>query len=153
MTGIAAPKGLKARFPKAPSWVWVIGIAGVIYAAICVLILASNPGVSPSFRLSMEPLLNTRPVVQIHVAGAMTAFLVGAVLMLGPKGRGYHKPLGWLWVVAMAVTAVSSFFITGLMGKWYSPIHALSAWTVLSTSSDVSAKLTFRDDAVNSPAV
>lgn len=130
---------LRARLSKVPGWIWTIGIAASIYAVIYTIILSSNSGVSPQFRLSAEPLINTGPIVQIHVAGAISALLIGTVLMIGPKGRNYHKVLGWKWVVAMAVTAISSFFITGLMGKWYSPIHALSAWTVLALPFAIAA--------------
>lgn len=129
----------RTRLGSVPGWVGTLIIAGVIYAVIYTMILASNPGLSPRFRVSAEPLINTRPIVQVHVAGAISAFLIGTVLMFGPKGKGYHKTLGWMWVTAMAVTAVSSFFITGLMGKWYSPIHALSAWTVLGLPFAVAA--------------
>ncbi|MEO1642808.1 MAG: DUF2306 domain-containing protein [Pseudomonadota bacterium] len=139
MTATVQDNGFVSRLERVPSWVWVIGIAAAIYAGVYVMILASNPNVSPKFRLSAEPLLNTGPIIQVHVAGAMSAFIIGTVLMLGPKGRGYHRPLGWIWVIAMAVTAISSFFITGLMGKWYSPIHALSAWTVLALPFAVAA--------------
>ncbi|MEM1087795.1 MAG: DUF2306 domain-containing protein [Pseudomonadota bacterium] len=144
MTGAPAQthietRTVRARLSTVLSWVWTLAIAGVIYAVIYTIILASNPGLSPQFRLSAEPLINTGPIVQTHVAGAMAALLIGSVLMIGPKGRTYHKTLGWMWVVAMAVTAVSSFFITGLMGKWYSPIHALSAWTGLALPFAVAA--------------
>ena len=47
------------------------------------------------------------------------------------KGRGLHKRLGYAWVVAMAVTAISSFFLTGLNGNQFSWIHGLSAWTII----------------------
>jgi len=35
-------------------------------------------------------------------------------------------------VLAMSFTALSSFFLTGVNGSWYSFIHALSAWTLIS---------------------
>lgn len=130
---------IRARLTGIPSWVWTLGIATSIYAVIYAIILSSNPSISPNFRLSAEPLINTGPIVQIHVAGAISALLIGTILMIGPKGRNYHKVLGWMWVVAMAITAISSFFITGLMGKWYSPIHALSAWTVLALPFAIAA--------------
>ena len=122
-----------------PQWIWVIAGAGVIYTIISMVILNANPEVDPKFRFSLEPLLAARLAVQIHVVGALSAFAIGTFLIFGPKGRGLHKPLGWTWVSAMAVTAVSSFFITGLMGKWHSPIHALSAWTVLALPFAIAA--------------
>lgn len=71
-------------------------------------------------------------MVQIHVYAAVVALVIGTVILLRPKGRGLHKTLGWTWVIAMAVTAVSSLFITGLNGGFYSFVHLLSGWTIIS---------------------
>jgi len=70
-------------------------------------------------------------VLQLHIVAASAALVIGAVLMLRPKGRGLHKALGWSWVAAMGTTAVSSLFMTGLNGDAYSLIHLLSGWTVV----------------------
>jgi uncharacterized membrane protein len=69
--------------------------------------------------------------LKIHVLAALLALAIGCVIWLRPKGRGLHKFLGWTWVLAMAVTAVSSLFITGLNGDFYSFIHLLSGWTLI----------------------
>ncbi|MEM8616878.1 MAG: DUF2306 domain-containing protein [Pseudomonadota bacterium] len=139
MTGPQKTLSIQDRLKAVPGWVWTLLIAGVIYAVVYVLILRSYPDISPRFRVSMAPALQATWIVQLHIAGAAVTLLVGIVLMLGPKGRSYHKPLGWIWVTGMAVTAISSFFITGLMGRWYSPIHALSAWTVLALPFAIAA--------------
>jgi uncharacterized membrane protein len=70
-------------------------------------------------------------MVQLHVLGAVTAFVIGAVLLRGVKGTGLHRTLGYTWVAAMALAAVSSFFLVGLNGNNYSLIHGLSAWTII----------------------
>jgi len=70
-------------------------------------------------------------VLQLHILAAVTALAIGAVLMMRPKGRGLHKAMGWGWVIAMGTTAVSSLFITGLNGDFYSLIHLLSGWTII----------------------
>ncbi|MGE0741705.1 MAG: DUF2306 domain-containing protein [Hyphomonadaceae bacterium] len=70
-------------------------------------------------------------VVQLHVYGAVAAFVIGTVILLQRKGSGLHKTLGWTWVVAMATTAISSLFITGLNGGFYSFVHLLSGWTII----------------------
>lgn len=69
--------------------------------------------------------------IKLHIVAATTAFLVGLVILLRPKGTGFHKTLGWIWVTAMATTAISSFFITGLNGHNLSIIHLISGWTVV----------------------
>lgn len=72
-----------------------------------------------------------KPQVFIHVGAALLALLIGAFLMLAPKGVGPHKALGWTWVAAMATTAVSSLFIFGLNRDSFSIIHLLSGWTLI----------------------
>ena len=67
-------------------------------------------------------------VIQLHVAAASTALLIGAGLMMGPKGTTIHRSLGWTWVIAMMTTAISSFFIHTINPGGFSPIHALSAY-------------------------
>jgi uncharacterized membrane protein len=68
--------------------------------------------------------------IQLHVAAAITAFGIGSVILLRPKGVGLHKALGWSWVIAMGATAISSFFITSFTSR-FSPIHLISGWTVV----------------------
>ena len=70
-------------------------------------------------------------MVHLHVYAAVTALLIGTVILFRPKGRGLHKTLGWTWVIAMGVTAVSSLFITGLNGDAWSFVHLLSGWTII----------------------
>jgi uncharacterized membrane protein len=71
------------------------------------------------------------PQIKVHILAALTALAVGVVIWFLPKGRGPHKALGWAWVVAMSTTAISSLFITGLNGGFYSFIHLLSGWTLI----------------------
>lgn len=120
-------------------WRLSIGAALVIFGVISKMILDANPQISPRFRLSLEPVLAAPPLVQVHIVGALSAFVIGVVLLLKPKGVGLHKTLGWAWIVAMLVTAGSSFFLTGLMGSSFSPIHALSAWTMISLPFGIAA--------------
>lgn len=70
-------------------------------------------------------------IIPIHVSAALTALVVGTIILLRPKGRGLHKALGWTWVIAMATTAISSLFITGNNGNHWSVIHLLSGWTII----------------------
>ena len=122
-----------------PWWAWQIGIAFAIYLVVSYFILASEPDLEPYFRVDFSPLIEASMQIKIHVAGALTAFFVGLVLLLAPKGFRFHKTLGWTWIAAMGVTAISSFFITGIFQDAYSPIHALSAWTLIGLPFGVAA--------------
>ena len=79
--------------------------------------------------MSLAPLLNAAPVIQLHAFAAMAAFVLGAVQLAAPKGTLPHRTLGWVWVVLLLVISVSSFWIQGirLWGPW-SPIHLLSVF-------------------------
>jgi len=62
-----------------------------------------------------------------------------AIFML-PRGRRAHRVLGWIWVIAMIVIAVSSFWIhtIGQFGR-FSLIHLLSLATLAGLAYGVSA--------------
>lgn len=81
--------------------------------------------------MSLEPLLDADLVIQVHVLAAVSAFLLGALVLFRRKGDRLHKALGRVWAGLMLVVAISSFFITGigLIGP-FSPIHLLSLYTV-----------------------
>lgn len=77
--------------------------------------------------MTLEPLLAAPPIVQLHALAALACIiLTGAILALA-RGTRMHRQLGWAWVVAMAVTALTSFWITsrGWIGP-FGPIHLLS---------------------------
>jgi len=77
-------------------------------------------------------LLAAQPLaIKLHLTAALTALVIGVALMTRLKGTGLHKTLGWTWVVAMGVTAVSSLFIRQLNQGHFSFIHLLSGWTIV----------------------
>jgi uncharacterized membrane protein len=77
--------------------------------------------------MSLAPLLNAAPEIQIHAFAAMAAFALGIVQLAAPKGTLPHRTLGWIWVALMLMISATSFLIHGirLWGPW-SPIHLLS---------------------------
>jgi uncharacterized membrane protein len=81
--------------------------------------------------MSLAPLLEASPVIQVHAFAAMGAFALGLVQLAAPKGTLPHRTIGWIWVTLMAVIALSSFFIhqIRLVGP-FSPIHLLSIFTL-----------------------
>ena len=70
-------------------------------------------------------------VLKLHVAAALTALLLGTIQLVGVKGTGLHRLLGWTWVVAMTTVAVRSFFIRMLNPGSLSWIHLISGWTLI----------------------
>jgi len=81
--------------------------------------------------MTLAPLLNAKPVIQVHAFAAMTAFALGAIQLAAPKGTLPHRTIGWIWAVLMLAIVVSSFFIHELR-LWgpFSPIHLLSIFTL-----------------------
>jgi uncharacterized membrane protein len=82
--------------------------------------------------MSLAPLLQASPVIQIHAAAAMAAFALGLVQFALPKGTTRHRATGWLWVTLMVIVSVTAFFIHELRvwGPW-SPIHLLAIFTLV----------------------
>jgi len=103
-------------------------IAGYAFASQAMLAGQGRGGVQ--LRIDLSPLLEISPVLQAHIAGALLSFAIGTALLLGVKGRTFHRVLGYTWVATMSVTAISSLFLTGINGDSYSFIHLLSGWTV-----------------------
>ncbi len=67
----------------------------------------------------------------IHLFAVLPAVVIGVAQLAAKKGTWAHKALGWLWVLAMAVAAVSSFWIFGInSGGGYSVIHLLSVFVL-----------------------
>jgi uncharacterized membrane protein len=82
--------------------------------------------------MSLAPLLDAPPAIQLHAFAAMTAFALGVVQLSAPKGTRPHRTIGWIWVMLMAVVSLSSFWIhqLRLWGEW-SPIHLIAIFTLV----------------------
>ena len=77
--------------------------------------------------MNWQPLWNDGRIISLHALVALAAIALGAAQLAMPKGTPAHRALGTLWVAAMAVVAISSFWIHEfrLLGP-FSPIHLLS---------------------------
>ncbi len=75
--------------------------------------------------------MSLSPIVIAHMVPAVAAVPLGAYVVASRGGR-WHKPLGRLWAGLMMVVAATSFWITGVNGARWSPIHLLSVLTLLS---------------------
>ena len=111
----------------------VIGVAVLAYLVISWMILKANGNPPVRFHLDASRLVDASMAIKVHVAGALSAFVIGTTLMLGVKGRGHS------WVGAMMVTALSSFFVVGLNGNHFSWIHGISARTVIGLPMGIAA--------------
>ncbi|MGH1352856.1 MAG: DUF2306 domain-containing protein [Methyloligellaceae bacterium] len=77
--------------------------------------------------MSLDPLLKSQIFIIIHAFAAMFALLVGIAQFIGVKGTTVHRVLGWGWVIAMMIVALSSFQIREINQLWgFSWIHILS---------------------------
>ena len=83
--------------------------------------------------LNLEPFLDASLAIQFHVVMACAAAIVGLIIFVKPKGTHWHRLLGRGFVLTMAATALSSFFIheIRLFGP-FSPIHLISVGVLLS---------------------
>lgn len=74
----------------------------------------------------------TLPAV-VHLAAVVPAVAIGVAQLFMTKGTRVHKVMGWIWVLAMVVVALSSFWVMEIRkGAGWSVIHLLSAWTLIS---------------------
>ena len=91
--------------------------------------------------MSLAPLLNAAPAIQLHAFAALAAFGLGAVQLAAPKGTLPHRTMGWIWVLLMVTVATSSFWIHELhmWGPW-SPIHLLAIFTLAMLPLAVNAR-------------
>lgn len=76
--------------------------------------------------------LAVQAVIGFHIGAALSALILGIVVLSSPKGTKRHKLLGRIWVVVMSVVAVGSFSIRGLgEDGGMSWIHGLSIFTLI----------------------
>jgi uncharacterized membrane protein len=82
--------------------------------------------------MTLAPLLDASPAIQLHAFAAMTAFVLGVVQLSAPKGTLPHRTVGWIWVAVMLAVSISAFWIhqLRLWGPW-SPIHLLAIFTLV----------------------
>lgn len=82
--------------------------------------------------MSLTPLLSASPLIQLHVCAALLSVALLPWTLFRRRRDRVHKRAGYVWLLAMLVTALSSFWIHSirLFGP-FSPIHVLSAVTLV----------------------
>ena len=83
--------------------------------------------------MNLDALFTAPQPIPFHAMSAAGAIGLGAAHLGMRKEGNVHRLMGRLWLVLMALVAMSSFFIheINLWGR-YSPIHLLSMWTLVS---------------------
>lgn len=71
------------------------------------------------------------PLIWFHLATILAALTLTPFLLLQRRGTRQHRRLGWLWASTMLATAIASLFIRKATGSGWSPIHVLSALTIV----------------------
>lgn len=80
--------------------------------------------------MTLAPLLNASPAVQIHTLAATAALVIGAAVLVLPKGTARHRMTGRIGAIALLITALTSFAI--MRQGSLSIIHLLSVVTLVS---------------------
>lgn len=71
------------------------------------------------------------PIIWAHILSIMVALVLTPVMLTRRRGDPLHRKLGWVWVCALALTALLSFGIREIFHGRFSYIHLLSAWTLI----------------------
>lgn len=90
--------------------------------------------------MTLDPILSASFVIQLHVASAICAVTLGPMALLRRSRDVWHRRLGYTWVLTMAITAVSSFWISDqpVFGP-FGPIHILSVITLVGLWRSIAA--------------
>ena len=90
--------------------------------------------------MSLDLFIYAPFAIQLHVIAALCAVIIGPMVLLRRSRDRWHKNFGYAWVIAMAVTALSSFAIKAEIGPGpISPIHLLSVFTLLGLWKGITA--------------
>ena len=81
--------------------------------------------------INFAPITEASTAVQIHLVAAISALMLGALVLFWRKGNSRHRLGGRIWVGLMLVIAISSFWISEQPVFFgFGPIHVLSVMTL-----------------------
>lgn len=89
-------------------------------------------------------LLQLSPAIQVHIAAAVGALLLGPLALWSRKGSTTHRSAGYVWVELMLTAAITSLFIRdfrlpNIAG--YTPIHLVTLLTFFGLCTGLVAAL------------
>ena len=86
--------------------------------------------------MTLLPFLTTSPIIQLHICAALIALILGPFAIYRNRRDRVHKVLGYSWVVAMTVLALSAFAIPShFTPLGLGPLHGfavLALWSLWS---------------------
>ena len=117
------------------TWVQIALVGLGLAGAAGVIVAFGGRGHLHTPNLSL--LIDQPWTLKLHITAAVTAFLLGCVMLVRVKGDALHRAMGWTWVACMVTVAVSSFFFPWVLKGHLSPIHLLSGWVAISVPMGV----------------
>jgi len=78
--------------------------------------------------MALQPFFDATGVIQMHILAGMAGLTIGPFVLFRHRRDGWHRKLGYVWLTAMVVLAVSGLFIPS-HSPWvgpFGPIHLLS---------------------------
>jgi uncharacterized membrane protein len=69
--------------------------------------------------------------IRIHLATVVAALALATVQMVGPKGRTFHRWLGWTLAILLVTTAIAAMFIRNPLGGLFNPFQVFVVWTLI----------------------
>ncbi|MET4144309.1 DUF2306 domain-containing protein [Arthrobacter sp. UYCo732] len=79
-------------------------------------------------------------LIAVHAVAAGYTLLFGAFQLLRKKGGPLHRVIGRIWVAAIYIVAITSFWVRTLNGG-FSWLHALSVLTLLTVTMGLVAAI------------
>jgi len=71
------------------------------------------------------------PAIWLHIASLSVALVLTPVLLLSRRGNRRHRVLGWIWSIAMLITALDSLAVRVINPGHFSVIHILSVVVII----------------------
>lgn len=69
--------------------------------------------------------------IKIHLATVLAAVILATVQIIGPKGRTFHRVLGWTLAVLLVTTAIAALFIRSPGGGLFNPFQIFVVTTLI----------------------
>ena len=82
--------------------------------------------------MNFQAIVDTTFPIQLHLATVVLSLIATLAITFMRKGTPRHKFMGRFWVITMAITSISSFWINEIdMFRGFSLIHLLSIFVLI----------------------